>query len=122
MTNKNMSDLLINPNGLTGDHAYCLHLSFGGGNDDKQGVTAGILLVTTHHFNNKCMHNFILLLIDSDYQQNGIYTKQLHLFSRTAFKKTNRSESSALKHCYHIPGKNGPTIITSATLCWVQKR
>lgn len=83
VTNKNTSNLLINPNGLTGDHAYCLHLSFLGGNYDKLGVTVGILLVTTHHFNNKFMHYFILLLIDSDYQENGVYTKQLHLFSNT---------------------------------------
>lgn len=49
----------------------------------RQGVTVGILLVTTYLFHNKSMHNFSLLLIVSDYQQNGVYIKHLHLLSNT---------------------------------------
>lgn len=46
----------------------------------RQGITVGILLVTTSHFHNKSMHNnFSLLLIDSDYLQNGVCIKHLHL-------------------------------------------
>lgn len=41
--------------------------------------------------------------------------------TQTLFKKTNRSESYAFKHCYHIPRKNVPIIMISATLCWVIK-
>lgn len=40
---------------------------------------------------------------------------------QTLCKKKNRSESYAFKHCYHIPRKNVPIIMISATLCWVLK-
>lgn len=78
--------------------------------------------MTTHHFNNKFMHNFILLLIYSDYQQKWcINQTAASVFQYKHFFKTNRSESYALKQCYHIPGKNIPIIMISAALCWVLK-
>lgn len=79
-----MNDLLIKPNSLTGDHASCQHLFLKNEiyeGKSRQGVTVGILLVITYQFHDKSMHNFSLLLIISDYQQNGVCIKHLHLRS-----------------------------------------